>query len=170
VDDTLDNRESKTGSVKFVSIRESLKRYKQFIGRFHVKANTVVSDIIDIFIPFEITSDFNDPDFFWPCKFDRILNEIEKDLANHALISTDGRKHFEVRIDCAVGGNSFQFVKYGPCKFVHIEIRRFHLLVPGNGKSEKIIDKFQYFLCARLYNAQELLSLFIKVGEMSFQQ
>jgi phosphomannomutase len=42
----------------------------------------------------------------------------------------------ETRLECPFDGSSLEFLKYSSCKFLHVDLRRFHLLVSGNGKSE----------------------------------
>jgi hypothetical protein len=82
VDDALDQGQAHTGSFKFIVAVQPLEDAKKFVGVSRIEPDAVVLDVKGVVFRIALSADFNHGGLPVPGEFDRVGEEIHKDLAH----------------------------------------------------------------------------------------
>ena len=121
VHNPLDSCEANAGSLEISRAMETLKDSEQFIVIFHVKADTVVPDIIHDFVSSGVAPRFNMCCILVFREFDGVGKKVDVDLFNERPVSVawedavDCQRHIPLRV-CVL-----HFFPYIPDKGVHVQ-------------------------------------------------
>src|SRR3989304_8476123 len=116
----LDNRKPNACSFKFLNTMQPLKDTEQFIDILHIKTDTVVFDIVEVFIGFNPAVHFNNSILFASCEFYGVGQKISKNLANHRTVATSDRKCVNLKLYHSLRSIGFELIEYSYCQSAHV--------------------------------------------------
>ena len=92
LDDSFDDGETDTGTLKFGGLVEALKYSEKLINIFHIKSRPVITGKKHGFIFARVTSRFDHHFLFFSRIFDGVFQEVGPDKLNQHGITNDDRQ------------------------------------------------------------------------------
>src|SRR5437879_640361 len=81
-DDALNERQADACALEIFNIVEALKDTKQFTAVLHVESDSIVANVIGVLIAVFAETDLDCSVMFWPSEFERIRDQVIKDLTD----------------------------------------------------------------------------------------
>jgi hypothetical protein len=89
LDDVLDDGQADPAAFVFIMAVQALKNLEQFVGKSFIKPRTVVFNVVDGFVSFGASADFDNGGLFVSGELDGIGEQIDHDLLDQGGIAED---------------------------------------------------------------------------------
>jgi hypothetical protein len=163
MDDPLHDRQTDSGPFVLVGAVQALEHAKEFIHIRHIETHAVILDKIHGLSLLFATADGNHGDLALVGKFDRIGQQIDKDLLEQGWVSLAERKIINVKVNAPLSLYNAQLVERLPHQ-VRWRHRLFGEWLPAQAcEGQEIVDKLTHVLSVVPYELEVLLRVVCQV-------
>src|SRR5262249_55018495 len=141
LNDSLDEGESYTGPFEVVSRMESLEDAEELVHVFHLEADAVVANEVDVLAALDTNTDLESSDFPGTGVLDRVCDEVREHLPEQGPVPAHRRQGIDRSFDPAFRTLRQDLLERDFGQRLHVDVRQAHGGPAHPGEFEEVIDE-----------------------------